>query len=333
MPTRRQFVTTLAAGAAGTAVTTGSAAAKTDLTEWLANTDGAGAVVDRTGQSTVTVTVGAEGNGGGFGFGPPVVRVDPGTTVTWKWTGKGGGHNVVASSGAFESKLTGESGFTFEHTFESAGVTKYYCMPHKAMGMKGAVIVGDAAVTLPGGGTPTPTATETATEGRAERDTARSFGGWLADTSNYDGVVDRRGESEVTVQVGAKGNGGPLAFEPAAVHVSPGTTVKWEWVGPRRYDVADPDLGYESRQVAGEGFGYAVEFGGDGLSKYECTKYGDQGMRGVVLVGDGPQETLSWQGLGAAGVVGGLLAAPLALGVHLHARTATREGKSFDPEE
>jgi hypothetical protein len=56
-------------------------------------------------------------------------------------------------------------------------------------------------------------------------------------------------------------------------------------------------------------------------------------MRGVVLVGDGPQETLSWQGLGAAGVVGGLLAAPLALGVRLHAKTATREGKSFGGEE
>jgi hypothetical protein len=72
MPTRRQFVTTLAAGAAGTAVATGGVAAQaTDLTEWFANTDGAGEVVDRTGESEVTVTVGAEGNGGGFGFGPP----------------------------------------------------------------------------------------------------------------------------------------------------------------------------------------------------------------------------------------------------------------------
>lgn len=334
MPTRRRVLTTLAAGAAGTAVATGTAAAQkaADLTDWLADTDGAGSIVDATGSDEVTVTVGAEANGGGFGFGPPVVRVDPGTTVIWKWNGAGGSHNVVASSGTFESPMQGNQGDTFSHTFESTGVTRYYCAPHRTMGMKGAVVVGDVAVTLPGDGTPTatPQATDTDSE---DTGSTRSFDGWLADTDNYDGVVDRRGESEVTVRVGAEGNGGPLAFEPAAIHVSPGTTVKWEWVGPRRYDVVDPDLGYESRQVASKGFSYAVEFGGDGLSKYECTKYSDEGMRGVVLVGDGPQETLSWQGLGAAGLLGGLLAAPLALGVRLHAKTATREGKSFGPDE
>jgi len=327
MPTRRAFMTAMAgAGTAGVA-SRPVAAAGTDLTEWLAETDDAGSVVDRTGNSEVTVTVGAGGNGGAFGFGPPVVRVDPGTTVTWEWTGNGGSHNVVATDGAFESQLQGSQDATFSHTFESTGVSKYYCGPHKAMGMRGAVVVGDEAVTLPGDGTPTPTPES------ASGDEPRSFDGWLANTSNYDGVVDRTGEETVTVEVGAPGNGGQLAFAPAAVHVSPGTTVRWEWVGPRRYDVADPELGYESAQVADEGYGYAVEFGGDGVSKYECTEYGDRGMRGVVLVGDGPRETLSWRGLGAAGIVGTVLAAPLALGVRLHGRTATRPGKSFGDDE
>jgi len=331
MPTRREFVTAMAVGSAGASLASRPVAAQegTDLTDWFANTDGAGSVVDRTEKSEVTVTVGAEANGGGFGFGPPVVRVAPGTTVVWEWNGAGGSHNVVDEDGAFESPMQGNEGDSFSYTFESAGVTRYYCAPHRSMGMKGAVVVGGASVTLPGGA-----ATETPEGSESEAETEpRSFGGWLANTENYDRVVDRRGREEVTVQVGAEGNDGPLAFEPAAVHVSPGTTVKWEWVGDRRYDVADPALGYDSERVSGAGYSYAVEFGGDGLSKYECTEYGDQGMRGVVLVGDGTEETLSWRGLGTAGFVGGLLAAPLALGIRLHAKTATREGKSFGREE
>ena len=87
--------------------------------------------------------------------------------------------------------------------------------------------------------------------------------------------------------------------------------------------MVDPDLGIESAQVASEGHEYAVEFDGDGLATYACSKYGEQGMRGVVLVGDGPQERLTWQGLGAVGGVAAVLGTPLALGIRLHERTAT----------
>jgi halocyanin-like protein len=113
-------------------------------------------VVDATGQSEVTVTVGASGNGGNFAFGPAAVQVDPGTTVTWEWNGEGGQHNVVAEEGGdFESELTAEAGITFEQTFESEGVVKYYCTPHRALGMKGVVVVGSApegAEVISGGG-------------------------------------------------------------------------------------------------------------------------------------------------------------------------------------
>lgn len=43
----------------------------------------------------------------------------------------------------------------------------------------------------------------------------------------------------------------------------------------------------------------------------------------AVLVGDGPQERLTWQGVGAGGGVAAVLAAPLAFGLRLHERTAT----------
>jgi halocyanin-like protein len=155
---RREVLSATAAGAAAAAgvtvagTTPAAAQSGTDLTDWLSNVENADGVVDKTGTSEVTVEVGVEANGGAFGFGPAVVRVDPGTTVVWEWTGEGGSHNVVATDGSFESKLTAEAGTTFERTFESAGVVRYACSPHEMVGMKGAVVVGDASVTVPGGG-------------------------------------------------------------------------------------------------------------------------------------------------------------------------------------
>jgi halocyanin-like protein len=101
-----------------------------------------GSLADETGSSSVTVQVGTQANGGAYGFGPAAIRVSSGTTVTWEWTGKGASHNVVAEDGAsFESELVTEEGHTFEHTFDSTGVVTYFCTPHKALGMKGAVVV------------------------------------------------------------------------------------------------------------------------------------------------------------------------------------------------
>ena len=117
-----------------------------DFGGWLAETSNYdGTTADVRGQSAVTIDVGVQANGGAFGFGPVAVHVDPGTTVTWEWTGEGGQHNVVAESGAdFESgDPTNETSHTFEHTFESQGMVKYFCSPHRSLGMRGGVVVGD----------------------------------------------------------------------------------------------------------------------------------------------------------------------------------------------
>ncbi len=170
-----------AAATGGAAVSTAAAQSSGGLSAWFSNTSNYDGVVDETGSSSVTVKVGTEANGGAFGYGPAAVRVDPGTTVTWEWTGNGGSHNVVADSGAFESELVGDAGHTFEHTFEESGVFKYACTPHKAMGMKGAVVVGDASVgggSGGGGGSEsTATATESATTTANESSGAAAGGG------------------------------------------------------------------------------------------------------------------------------------------------------------
>jgi len=112
-----------------------------DFDGWMDDVGNYDGVVDETGSDEVTVAVGAQGNGGAFAFDPPAVRVSTGTTVVWEWTGEGAQHNVAAEGGGFESDLSAEEGFTFEHAFPEAGTDEYVCTPHRAMGMKGVVVV------------------------------------------------------------------------------------------------------------------------------------------------------------------------------------------------
>ena len=119
----------------------GSGGGSTDFGGWFDDVGNFDGVTDETGSDEVTVAVGSEGNGGNYGFSPAAVRVSTGTTVVWEWTGQGSFHNVVAEDGSFESEQSQEEGFTFEYTFEETGTYEYVCVPHEAMGMKGAVVV------------------------------------------------------------------------------------------------------------------------------------------------------------------------------------------------
>ena len=159
---RRHFLTA-AAGATTAAAATGTATAQSTTTEASGGgggepdlggyLDGAnnfgGSVTDERGSSDVTVKVGAGSNG--LAFGPAAVHVDNGATVTWEWTGEGGAHNVVDEEEAFDSGSTQTSG-TFEHTFSEDGIYKYFCVPHKASGMLGVVVVGSSYPTVASGG-------------------------------------------------------------------------------------------------------------------------------------------------------------------------------------
>lgn len=277
---RRRFLQvaglTATVGATGLGSTHTVAAQPDDdaFDRWFADVENYEGVVDRRGQSEVTVTVGATGNGGPFAFDPAAIRVDPGTTVIWEWTGEGGDHNVVATDGAFESDLTGEAGHTFAQTFQTETVSLYSCTPHEAMGMKGAVVVGDMSVGTAGG--PGETAF-----------TEPDYGGWFDDVENFDGTEDATGQEEVRIAVGAPGTGGDFAFEPAAVRVDPGTTVVWEWTGEGgQHNVYDDGVGYESPMYSDAGATYALTFDGEGISKYACAPHESMGMKGAVVVGN-----------------------------------------------
>jgi len=127
----------------------GGAGEGPDWGDWFSDVSNYESTQDLRGQDSVTVAVGA---GNGFLFDPPAIWVDPGTTVTWEWTGEGGNHNVVAQDDTFESELQSEEGATFEYTFENAGQHRYVCVPHQGAGMKGGVAVGDVSEQAGGGG-------------------------------------------------------------------------------------------------------------------------------------------------------------------------------------
>lgn len=114
------------------------------------------------------------------------------------------------------------------------------------------------------------------------------YDGWLSTAGNYDGTtVDRRGDSEVTVRVGAAGNEGPNAFDPPAVHVDAGATVFFEWTGESTHNVVAADGAWRSGEPVGEaGTHYHRTFEAGGIHRYHCEPHGPAGMRGAIVVGD-----------------------------------------------
>jgi halocyanin-like protein len=95
------------------------------------------------GGSSTTVAVGAEGNGGTFAYAPAAIAVEQGTTVNWEWQAESGRHNVESTGDSDFGLDSGDpkTEDSYEFTFEEAGVALYECIPHKSLGMKGAVVV------------------------------------------------------------------------------------------------------------------------------------------------------------------------------------------------
>lgn len=152
--TRRQAlkagVGTAAGGLTLGAAGSGTAAAQSSAYGgYLSEAEWDGTTADASGTEEVIVDVGAGTNG--YQFNPAAIYIEPGQTITWRWTGKGQAHNVVGegdfinSPDEHESQLVGEEGFTYELTFEEGdeGVYQYFCVPHKGLGMLGVVAVGE----------------------------------------------------------------------------------------------------------------------------------------------------------------------------------------------
>ena len=111
----------------------------------------------------------------------------------------------------------------------------------------------------------------------------------LSGANGYDGsIVDATGESDVTVAVGAGSNA--IAFDPAAVRISAGTTVVWEWTGEGGgHNVASVEES-ASEFTSGDdyveeaGYTYEQSFESTGVQLYVCEPHMAQGMKGAIDV-------------------------------------------------
>lgn len=104
---------------------------------------------------------------------------------------------------------------------------------------------------------------------------------WLADTGNYDSIEDMTGKSSVTVEVGAEGNNGANAFAPAAIKISPGTTVTWKWINGY-HNVVDKNSQFSSGEPE-QGATYEHTFKTLGTVLYYCEPHRSMGMKGAVI--------------------------------------------------
>ena len=115
------------------------------------------------------------------------------------------------------------------------------------------------------------------------------YGGWFDDVDNYARTtVDRRGDDEVTISVGAEGNGGSFAFDPPAVRVDPETTIVFEWATDTHNVVPEsiPDgaewAGHEPLEDAG--YTHEHTFDVYGTYTYYCDPHRSIGMVGSFTV-------------------------------------------------
>ena len=160
------------------------------------------------------------------------------------------------------------------------------------VGTVGAASVGGAVPSAGAAtGTPTDASRDAAGDTGADSDLDEWFGPneTSGATDNYDGTVaDATGRAAVTVEVGAEGNGGSFGFSPPAVRVSPGTTVRFEWVSDTHsVAVAGQPCpseweGHEDIGDAGTVHEHTVEV--PGTYRYFCRPHLTVGMKGAIVV-------------------------------------------------
>lgn len=76
-----------------------------------------------------------------FAFAAPTVTIDRGQTLRWR-NSTTTFHTVTPDGHqAFTERQTNTAGQTFEIRFDTPGRYRYYCEPHRALGMTGEVVV------------------------------------------------------------------------------------------------------------------------------------------------------------------------------------------------
>lgn len=113
-----------------------------------ASSDGGNSTAPITVDADETVAVGPHHE---YGFEPGTgkpLHVSTGDTVLWVW--KSNTHNIVVGDQPDGANWKGtpggrndvyDSGYRYHHTFDVPGTYRYWCQPHKAMGMVADIVV------------------------------------------------------------------------------------------------------------------------------------------------------------------------------------------------
>ena len=126
-----------------------------------------------------------------------------------------------------------------------------------------------------------------------------AYDGYLANAEWDGNTVDASDQDEVEVAVGA---GDGFQYDPPAIYVEPGTTIRWVWTGDGGAHNVVHDVGdviFDSREehegdfIDEEGFVYEFTFEAEheGAHPYVCTPHEALEMKGVVVVGEENVET------------------------------------------
>ncbi len=76
-----------------------------------------------------------------FAFAAPTITIARGETVRWRNT-TASFHTVTPDGHqVFVERQTNAQGQTFETRFDAPGRYRYYCAPHRALGMTGEIVV------------------------------------------------------------------------------------------------------------------------------------------------------------------------------------------------
>jgi len=81
---------------------------------------------------------GARVKASNYTFKPRTLTVQKGDKVVWKWIN--GSHTVTFRKGSYDKRLN-RAHPRRARTFRKRGTFRYYCRPHRSLGMKGKIVV------------------------------------------------------------------------------------------------------------------------------------------------------------------------------------------------
>ena len=121
-------------------------------------------------------------------------------------------------------------------------------------------------------------------DGGSSGDVPQEVADHLSDANGYDGSIeDMTGEDSVTVVNGA--NSPDYAFDPAAIRISTGTEVTWEWAEDVSHSVThDNGDAFDSGIQGGADTTFSHTFEEAGTYLYVCIPHQSLGQLGAVVV-------------------------------------------------